>query len=79
MKYIVRYKFFTAKAGRKGHLKGNWGNAETEITTDASVDDLLGDLLPEVKRVCHNSIKDMAKVVKQGRIINVDVKSITPK
>lgn len=76
MMYLVKYSFSTAKVGKRGAVKGNWGNAETEITTDADLGTLQKELISEVKAACYKSIKDMAKVARMGNVIDININSI---
>lgn len=79
MEYLVKYTFSTAKISGKNAIHGRMGNAETEITTELNLLELQTEYVPEVKAACYNSIKDMAKVVKIGKIIDINIESIIPK
>lgn len=79
MIYLVKYTFSTVKPYKKNGINGKMGRAETEITTDVKLDILKSKYIKEVKAACFNSIKNMAKVIKMGKIIDIDIESITPK
>lgn len=78
MNYTLKFKFSTAKLGRGSSIKGDNGNAECDITTDYTLEDLktkINDLIS----IAYNSIKDNSKVKKMGKIINIDIIDIIVK
>ena len=76
MQYLVKYSFSTAKVGKRGAVKGNWGNAETKITTDADLETLQKEMILEVKSACYRSLKELPKIANTGNIIDINITCI---
>lgn len=77
MEYTIKFRFSSAKVSRGGGVRGSGGEAECDITTDHTKDEL--EAYPEqLREIAAHSIKANPKL-KGHSILSVDIIAVEQK